>query len=143
MIQKMSHTSIYVLDQDVAKEFYVDKLGFELKADYTAPNGFRWLTVAPKGQAEIEIALTKVGSAGQLGSRKGDAADVEAMATLVQKGWFSAGVYLTADCRRTYEEYRARGVEFVSEPKDEFYGVVAVLKDPFGNWLSMSQPKNM
>lgn len=45
----MSHTTIYVLDQDVAKDFYVDKLGFELKADYSAPNGFRWLTVAPKG----------------------------------------------------------------------------------------------
>jgi catechol 2,3-dioxygenase-like lactoylglutathione lyase family enzyme len=146
MIQKMSHTTIYVLDQDVAKDFYVDKLEFELKADYSSPNGFRWLTVAPKGQAEIEITLMKVGSGGQFGKR-GEAGestrkDVDAMAGLLKKGWFSAGVFQTADCRKTYEEYKAKGVEFVSEPKDEFFGVVAVIKDPFGNWLSMSQPKN-
>ncbi len=148
MIQKMSHTTIYVLDQDVAKDFYVDKLGFELRADYSSPSGFRWLTVAPKGQAGIEIALMKVGSGGEFGKRQGSDAgegtkkDVEAMAGLLKKGWFSAGVFQTADCRKTYEEYKAKGVEFVSEPKDEFFGVVAVLKDPFGNWLSMSQPKN-
>jgi catechol 2,3-dioxygenase-like lactoylglutathione lyase family enzyme len=48
MIQKMSHATIYVLDQDVAKDFYVGKLGFEVKVDSSLPNGFRWLTVAPK-----------------------------------------------------------------------------------------------
>jgi len=64
------------------------------------------------------------------------------MAALLKKGWFSAGVYYTADCRRTYEEYKAKGVEFVSEPKDEFFGVVAVFRDPFGNLFSMNQPKN-
>jgi catechol 2,3-dioxygenase-like lactoylglutathione lyase family enzyme len=106
MIQKMSHTTIYVLDQDVAKDFYVDKLGFELKTDYSAPNGFRWLTVAPKGQAEIEVALTKVGSGGEFGKMKGDAGesrkkDVDAMAGLLKKGCFSAGVFQTADCRKT------------------------------------------
>ena len=147
MIQKMSHTTIYVLDQDVAKDFYVDKLGFELKADFTAPNGFRWLTVAPKGQSEIEIALIKVGSSGEFGKVGGDAGDtvkkdMDAMAGLLKKGWLSAGAFQTADCRKTYEDYRAKGVEFVSEPKDEFYGVNAVLKDPFGNWFSMTQPKN-
>ncbi|MGH9588553.1 MAG: VOC family protein [Acidobacteriaceae bacterium] len=148
MLQKMTHTSINVLDQDLAKEFYVDKLGFELKTDYSAPNGFRWMTVAPKGQAEIEIALVKVGSSGEFGQREnptdGDRKkkDVEELAALLKRGWLSAGVFQTADCRKTYEEYKAKGVEFVSEPKDEFYGVVAVLKDPFGNWLSLSQPKN-
>jgi len=146
MIQKMSHATIYVLDQDVAKNFYVDKLGFELKADYTAPNGFRWLTVAPKGQADIEIALIKVGSAGEFGKKEESAEsakkDMEMMAGLLKKGWLSAGAFQTADCRKTYEEYKAKGVEFVSEPKDEFYGVNAVLKDPFGNWFSMTQPKN-
>ena len=147
MIQKMSHTTIYVLDQDLAKDFYVDKLGFELKADFTAPNGFRWLTVAPKGQAELEIALIKVGSSGEFGVVSGDAGDsakkdMDAMAGLLKKGWLSAGAFQTADCRKTYEDYRAKGVEFVSEPKDEFYGVNAVLKDPFGNWFSMTQPKN-
>ena len=49
MIQRMSHATIYVLDQDQAKDFYVGKLGFEVKVDQSLPNGFRWLTIAPKG----------------------------------------------------------------------------------------------
>ena len=146
MIQKMSHTGVFVLDQDVAKDFYVNKLGFDLKADYTAPNGFRWLAVAPKGQTEIEIALTKVGSGHEPGKRgeteESIQKDVEAMSALLKKGWFGAGVFHTADCRKTFAEYKSKGVEFISEPKDEFYGVVAVLKDPFGNLISLSQQKN-
>lgn len=145
MIQKMTHSVVYVLDQDVAKDFYVNKLGFEAKTDYAAPNGFRWLTVAPKGQTEVEIALIKVGSGRDLSKMKGDEAesakqDVEAMGALLGKGWFSAGTFQTADCRKTYEEYKAKGVEFTLEPKDEFFGVVAVFKDPFGNSFSLSQP---
>ena len=147
MIQKMSHTTIFVLDQDQAKDFYVDKLGFEVKADYTGANGFRWLTVAPKGQSDVEIALVKVGSAGLYGKVNGNSAeaakkDVDAMAALLKKGWFGAGAFQTADCRKTAAELKAKGVEFVSEPKDEFWGVTAVIKDPFGNWFSMTQPKN-
>lgn len=88
----------------------------------------------------------KVGSGGEFG-KKGDAEstkqDIDDIAGLLQKGWFNGGVFHTADCRKTCEEYKTKGVEFVSEPKDEFYGVVAVLKDPFGNWLSISQPKNL
>jgi catechol 2,3-dioxygenase-like lactoylglutathione lyase family enzyme len=62
MIQKMSHATIYVLDQDHATDFYVNKLGFEVKVDQSLPNGFRWLTVAPKGQSELEVILMKEGS---------------------------------------------------------------------------------
>ncbi|HKD84012.1 MAG TPA: VOC family protein [Terriglobales bacterium] len=149
MIQKMSHSIIHVLDQDVAKEFYVDKLGFEVKVDASLPNGFRWLTVAPKGQADLEIILMKVGSGGTFITMKGgkweetDGKDVDVIAALLKKGRFSAGAFRTADCRKTYEELKAKGVEFISEPKDQFYGVEAVFKDPFGNWFSMSQPKNV
>jgi catechol 2,3-dioxygenase-like lactoylglutathione lyase family enzyme len=137
----MSHATIYVLDQDEAKEFYVGKLGFEAKTDYTAPHGFRWLSVAPKGQTEVEIALIKVGSDGSTG--QSDPNDVEAIAALVRKGFFSPATFYTADCRKTFAELKAKGVEFILEPKDEFYGVVAVFKDPFGNRFSMSQPKNL
>jgi len=129
---------IFVLDQDEAKDFYAGKLGFEVKTDYTAPNGFRWLAVAPKGQSEVEIALIKIGSAQQADSK-----EVEALTELVKKGFLSSAAFQTADCRKTYDELKAKGVEFVSEPKDEFYGVVTILKDPFGNKFSMSQPKNL
>ena len=144
MIQKMSHATIYVLDQDQAKDFYVNKLGFEAKADYTAPNGFRWLTVVPKGQSELEIALIKVGSAPppETNGAETTKKDIDAMAALLKKGWLSAGAFQTADCRKTSAELKAKGVEFVSEPKDEFWGVTAVIKDPFGNYFSMTQTKN-
>ena len=148
MIQKMSHATIYVLDQDQAKDFYVGKLGFEVKVDQSLPTGFRWLTVAPKGQSELEIILLKVGSGtnfikmkdGEAG--KSDTTDVDAMAALLKKGMFNAGAFQTADCRKTFAELKAKGVEFVSEPKDQFYGVESVFKDPFGNWFSLTQPKN-
>jgi catechol 2,3-dioxygenase-like lactoylglutathione lyase family enzyme len=147
MIQKMSHATIFVLDQDEAKDFYVGKLGFEVKVDQSLPNGFRWLTVAPKGQSEVEIILLKVGSGTNFiklkgGDGKNDTKDVDAMATLLKKGMFNAGAFQTADCRKTFEELKAKGVEFVSEPKDQFYGVESVFKDPFGNWFSLTQPKN-
>jgi catechol 2,3-dioxygenase-like lactoylglutathione lyase family enzyme len=148
MIQKMSHTTIYVLDQDQAKDFYVGKLGFEVKVDQSLPSGFRWLTVAPKGQAEVEIILMKVGSGSTFVEMKGgkseknDTKDVDTIAALLKKGMFSAGAFHTADCRKTVAELKAKGVEFVSEPKDQFYGVEAVFKDPFGNWFSLTQPKN-
>ncbi|HEV2699030.1 MAG TPA: VOC family protein [Terriglobales bacterium] len=147
MIQKMSHAIVYVLDQDVAKDFYAGKLGFEVKVDQTMPSGFRWLTVAPKGQTDFEISLMKVGSGGDFGKKQSAAdesakKDAESIGALMKKGWFSGGAFHTADCRKTYQELKSKGVEFVSEPKDEFYGVVAVIKDPFGNWFSMTQPKN-
>ena len=66
--------------------------------------------------------------------------DADAVAALLKKGAFSGGAFQTADCRNTFEEYKAKGVEFLSEPKDHFYAVV--FKDPFGNWFSLTQPKN-
>ncbi len=132
----------------MAKDFYVDKLGFEVKVDHTLPTGFRCLTVAPKGQSDLEIILMKVGSGTNFIKMKGgnagksDTEDIDAMAALLKKGLFNAGAFQTADCRKTFEELKAKGVEFVSEPKDQFYGVEAAFKDPSGNWFSMSQPKN-
>jgi uncharacterized glyoxalase superfamily protein PhnB len=55
-----------------------------------------------------------------------------------RRGIFGAGVLATDDCRKTYEELSAKGVEFLSPPKDEFYAVEAIMKDPFGNWFSLT-----
>jgi catechol 2,3-dioxygenase-like lactoylglutathione lyase family enzyme len=145
MIQRMSHSAIFVLDQDVAKDFYVNKLGFEISMDQSMPNGFRWLTVSPKGQSDLQIILMKVAPSPFEGSnvQKIQPQDVETIGGLMKKGAFGAGVFQTADCRKTHEEMKAKGVEFLSPPKDQFYGVEAVFRDPFGNWFSMTQPKNM
>ena len=76
------------------------------------------------------------------GSAENNSKDVDTVAALIKKGMFGPGAFQTADCRKTYEELKAKGVEFVSEPKDQFYGVEAGFKDPFGNWFSMTQRKN-
>lgn len=135
MIQRLSHVTYYVLDQDAARDFYVNKLGFELRMDATADNGFRWLTVGPKGQPDLQVVLMKV---------DGPNMDPEVSATLrrlLSAGKLGGGVLQTADCRKTYEELKAKGVEFVSPPKEQFYGIEAVVKDNSGNWFSMTQPK--
>jgi catechol 2,3-dioxygenase-like lactoylglutathione lyase family enzyme len=148
MIQKMSHATVYVVDQDQARDFYVGKLGFDVKVDQSLPSGFRWLTVSPKGQPDLEIILMKVGSGTDFVQMNGGNAeeqktkDLDAMISLLKKGMLSAGAFKTSDCRKTFEELKAKGVEFLSEPKDQFYGVEAVFKDPFGNWFSLTEPKN-
>lgn len=136
MIQRLSHTTLYVTDHDQAHEFYVGKLGLEVRTDQTM-GSFRWLTVGPKGQPELEIVLMKIGS--QPG---GDEASAAQFFDLLRSGKLAAaGVFDTADCRKTYEELKERGVEFLKAPADEFYGVEAVFRDPFGNSFSLTQPK--
>jgi hypothetical protein len=51
------------------------------------------------------------------------------------------GVFETEDCKATYEELKARGVEFKSPPQEQFYGIEALFKDGLGNWYSMTQRK--
>jgi uncharacterized glyoxalase superfamily protein PhnB len=135
MIERLNHTTVFVLDQDEALKFYRDKLGFEVRTDATMDNGFRWLTVSPKTQPELEIVLMKI--------KEGLMYSADRAATLkklVQDGVFCVGVFETSDCRGTYEELKARGVEFTSPPQEKFYGIEAVGKDNSGNWFSMSQP---
>jgi len=59
---------------------------------------------------------------------------------LMAKGVLGAGVFNTDDCRGTYEELKARGVQFISEPAERPYGIEAVFKDNSGNWFSLTQP---
>ena len=59
--------------------------------------------------------------------------------SLLAKGELSAGAWNTDDCRATYEEYSARGVEFLQEPQERPYGVEAVFRDNSGNWFSLNE----
>jgi catechol 2,3-dioxygenase-like lactoylglutathione lyase family enzyme len=136
MIQRLSHTTVYVLDQDAARDFYVNKLGFEVRMDASMDNGFRWLTVGPKGQPDLQIILMKVDGPNMQ-------PDVAAtLRDLLVRGKLGGGVLQTSDCRKTYEELKAKGVEFLSPPKEQFYGVEALVKDNSGNWFSLTEPKN-
>jgi catechol 2,3-dioxygenase-like lactoylglutathione lyase family enzyme len=138
MIQKLSHATLFVEDQDAAKDFYVNKLGFDVRMDETMENGFRWLTVAPKGQPELQIVLMKAA----VNPFFLDEESVSALQLLLRKGVLGAGVFQTGDCLKTYEELSAKGVEFKSAPQERFYGTEAVFKDNCGNWFSLTEPKS-
>jgi catechol 2,3-dioxygenase-like lactoylglutathione lyase family enzyme len=135
MIQRLSHTSIYVFDQDAARDFYVNKLGFEVRMDQSMENGFRWLTVGPKSQPDFHLILMQVDGP----NIQPDAA--AALKDLLAKGRLGGGVFQTDDCRATYEDLKSKGVEFLSPPADRFYGIECVVKDNSGNWFSLTQPK--
>jgi catechol 2,3-dioxygenase-like lactoylglutathione lyase family enzyme len=134
MIESISLSSIYVLDQDQALDFYVGKLGLEVGTD--ADLGFmRWLTVVVPGHPDREVLLERPGPPSM------DDATAEQARELVTKG--SGGGWIgfrTSDCRKTYEELAERGVEFTQEPVEHFYGTDCALRDPFGNAIRIVQP---
>jgi catechol 2,3-dioxygenase-like lactoylglutathione lyase family enzyme len=132
MIKKLSHTSVPVLDQDAAKAFYTEKLGFEVRNDVQA-DGFRWLTVGPRDQPDHELILF------QPGPPMHDADTAEQIRGLIAKGALGAGVLETDDCRATYEELSSKGVTFLQEPAARPYGIEAVFRDDSGNWFSLTQ----
>jgi catechol 2,3-dioxygenase-like lactoylglutathione lyase family enzyme len=137
MITKMSHVSLFVTDQQAAYDFYVTTLGFKVHTDATMENGFRWLTITPPEQPDLEIALLA-----PLGAPMYPDAEVQqAFKVLLEKGVLGAGVLHTPDCQATYEELKAKGVVFKSPPKEQFYGIEALITDGVGNWFSMTQPK--
>ena len=132
---KMTHTPIFVLDQDAALDFYVIKLGFEVHTDAMMGPDFRWLTVCSKDAPGFEIILMKVSK-----EFMKDDESYNMLKTLVEKGKLGAGVFETNDCRATYEELKSKGVEFLSPPEEKFYGIECVMKDNSGNWFSLTQP---
>jgi catechol 2,3-dioxygenase-like lactoylglutathione lyase family enzyme len=136
MITQLSHVTLFVLDQAQALEFYRDKLGFEVRDDVTMDNGFRWLTVGPKTQPDIRIILMAVKESPMFTAEK-----VALVRSLLEVGGMNGGVLAVDDCHATYEELKAKGVEFPQPPTDRFYGIEALLKDPSGNWFSMTQQK--
>jgi catechol 2,3-dioxygenase-like lactoylglutathione lyase family enzyme len=134
MISKLSHVSIFVLDQDSAYDFYVNKLGFKVHTDAPMGPGMRWLTVTPPDQPGLEISLMNI-AAGMMFNEESAAT----MRDLVKKGTFGFGVFECKDIYATYEELKAKGVEFKKEPTKEFYGIEALFKDDSGNWFSLGQ----
>jgi catechol 2,3-dioxygenase-like lactoylglutathione lyase family enzyme len=138
MITKVSHMSLFVLDQDKAFDFYVNKLGFKIHTDQKMDNGFRWLTITPPEQPELEIAVLAPLTPGAMGY---DDETRKAFKLLLEKNAMGAGVLETPDCRATYEELKAKGVQFKGEPKEQFYGIEVIMSDGVGNWYSVTQQK--
>lgn len=134
MITKLSHATIYVLDQDKALEFYTETLGFEVRTDVTMEGGFRWLTVGLKEQPELELILYGVRAGGMY-----DDDTAQHLRAVLEKGMLGPGVFETQDCRKTYEELTAKGVTFLQPPQEQPYGVEALFTDGCGNWFSLTE----
>jgi len=133
MLKSLRVTSLYVLDQDQALDFYVGKLGLQVVDD--VPLGYmRWLTVGVPGDGERCILLEKPGPPVM---DENGAAEVR---SLVTKGRAAGNLFFTTDdCQGTYEELKAKGVEFTEPPTDRGYGIDCGLRDPFGNYIRFSQ----
>ena len=134
MLNKISISHVFVLDQDEAVDFYVGKLGLEISNDMDL--GFmRWLTVSVPGDPGREILLEKPGPPAM------DEATAAQVRELVAKGAMGFAVgFTTSDCRKTYETLKARDVEFTQEPTEQSYGIDIGLRDPFGNHIRIVQP---
>jgi len=128
MTQSIAHIAIVVKDYDEAIKFYIEKLGFILLDDtYQPEQDKRWVVVAPPGSLGTTLLLAKASKPEQepfIGNQAG------------------GRVFLflnTDDFWRDYKDYKAKGIEFVREPKKADYGMVAVFKDLYGNLWDLIQ----
>lgn len=135
---KIANAQLWVHDQDEALAFYTDKLGMEVRSDVTMPEmgDFRWLTVAPAGQDDFAIVLMAI--PGPPVTTDETAAQTR---ELMGKGMAGTVFLTTDDCRASYEELKARGVEFTDEPEDRPYGIDSGFRDPSGNALRLTEVK--
>jgi catechol 2,3-dioxygenase-like lactoylglutathione lyase family enzyme len=135
MINRISHTGVWVSDQDEALAFYRDVLGFEVRTDVTVAEfgGLRWLSVGLPGQ-DVVLQLMSYDMPQM------DDASRESVRQLLARGYNPPLILEVEDCRATIEELRRRGAEISQEPVEQFYGVDAGIRDPSGNGIRITQP---
>ena len=134
MITNVSLVTVFCLDQDTARDFYVDVLGFEPRTDVTMGEGFRWVTVGHPSQPELEVTLMTPGPP--------LTADAAVFVRRQLEAGQMAGLGLRVDdCRKTYAELAAKDVTFLQEPSERPYGVEAVMRDVSGNWMVLVEPR--
>ena len=133
---KLSNSQLWVHDQDEALAFYTEKLGWEVRADVTVPElgNFRWLTVGPPAQQDIAVTLMAIP-----GPPIMDAASAKQLRDLLGKGFAGTLFLTTDDVHASYEELKARGVEFLEEPEERPYGIDSGFRDPSGNQFRLTQ----
>ena len=122
MITQIGTVCMFVADQDRAKDFYVNKLGFELRQDAPLYPGAknRWVAVAPKG-AKTELILYLPDE------------NWEHYKQVVGKS--QAVTFNVSDMKELQEDLKAKGVEFVTEPDPQPWGTNAIIRDSEGNSL--------
>ncbi|MEA2310744.1 MAG: hypothetical protein QOE28_712 [Solirubrobacteraceae bacterium] len=137
---KIANSQVWVHDQDEALAFYTEKLGMEVRADVTIPElgDFRWLAVAPPGQDDFAVVLMAIPGAPVF-----EAETQEQIRALMAKGVAGSIFLSTDDCQASYEELKARGVEFSETPEERPYGIDAGFRDPSGNSIRLTQVKDL
>ncbi|MEV5836476.1 VOC family protein [Nocardia sp. NPDC052112] len=134
-VTNVSLVTVYVTDQDTAKQWYTEKLGFVETSDVTmGDNGFRWVSVAHPDHPELEVTLMIPGP--PLDENLADA-----IRRSLANGTHGALGLKTDDCQKTFEELTAKGVEFIQPPAVRPYGTEAIIRDNSGNWLVLVEPK--
>jgi len=133
MITKLGHANILVLDQNKAYDVYVNKLGFHVNTDMTMEGGFRWLTITAPGNPDQELILAEPRPP------MFEPEDAELVRRLLERNALGAGVWECDDCQKTFQDMKHKGIEFIKEPTQEFYGLEAVFRDGCGNWYSLTQ----
>jgi len=123
VLEKVFYTSVLVSDHDKALDFYTNVLGLEQRVANPTPDGPRFLTVGVKGD-DFQLALWP-GTPGQAEPAMG-----RPPASITIE---------TDDVRKTFEELKSRGVEFVSDVLEFPWGYVAQFQDPDGNRLQIRE----
>jgi uncharacterized glyoxalase superfamily protein PhnB len=133
---KVASTQLWVHNQDEALAFYTQILGMEVRQDVTLPEmgNFRWLTVGPPNQPDVSIVLMEVAGPPLMSEET-----TEQVRTLVAKGFAGTVFLVTDDAYASYEELKARGVEFTETPEERPYGIDSGFRDPSGNSLRLTQ----
>lgn len=123
MLSSVRSVGIYVGDQDRAKQFFTEVLGFDLIQDTpmgAEPDSPRWIEVAPPDKNVLLVLYTTDDQKDRVGT-------------------FSNVLFDCDDIEKTYDEMRAKGVEFTEAPVKQFWGWWAVFKDPDGNTYGIGQ----
>jgi catechol 2,3-dioxygenase-like lactoylglutathione lyase family enzyme len=120
--------ALLVHDYDEAIAFYVNALGFVLVEDTPIDENKRWVVVAPPTGTGTSLLLARAATTAQR-ERVGD-----------QTGGRVFLFLQTPDFASAHERMREAGVRFVSPPREEAYGTVAVFEDLYGNRWDLIQP---
>jgi predicted enzyme related to lactoylglutathione lyase len=133
MITNIAIVSGYVKDVDESKKFYTEVLGFDEKDDITLGD-YRWCTVSHPSQPELAVHLAVPGP-------PHSPEVVDAINRALDEGSLHGLGLNVDDCRKTYEDLRDKGVEFVQPPEERPYGVEAVARDNSGNRMVLVESR--
>jgi catechol 2,3-dioxygenase-like lactoylglutathione lyase family enzyme len=133
MLTGITISQVYVPDQDQALEFYVGKLGMQVREDLDF-GPMRWLTVVLPSQPDRAVLLERPGPPSM------NEETAAAVRELISKGAAGGHLFVTCDdAYKTHAELKEKGVELVEEPEDRGYGIDFGLRDPFGNHVRIAQ----